>query len=160
MTIDDLRAFAAGTRLTVKSIGMVTIDAEVEDMTGLSRGENWLTVCGSRQAEDAEDPLCWMEYYINRSFAAVGKLLQHHIGAVFALIEDRYGVTITEVREELAAILTPPELASGLNVAQGTPALRARRIYVTSEREVAQVTVNTYAPSRFRHSMTIRRAHR
>lgn|SRR6185312_4865071 len=157
MTINDLGTFAAGTRLTVSSIDMVTIDAELEDVTGLSKGEKWLTVRGSRRAEDAEDPLCWMEYYINKSFAAVGRYLQHHTGAVFALIEDRYGVTITEAREEVSAILTPAELADGLKVREGTPALRVRRTYVTSEAEVAQVTVNTYAPSRFRHSMTIRR---
>ena len=160
MTINDLRKFAAGTRLTVKSIDMVTIDTDVGAMTGLNGGEKWLTVRGFRRAYDAEDPLCWIEYYINSSFAAVGKLLEHHTGAVFALIEDRYGVTITEAHEEIAAILTPPEVAGSLKVQQGTPALKVRRTYVTADGDVAQVTVNTYPPSRFRHSITIRRARR
>lgn len=160
MTINDLRTFAASTRLTVESIDMVTIDDELRDKTGLSRGENWTTVRGFRRAQGAEDPLCWMEYYVNSSFAGVCGLLQGHTGAVFTLIEDRYRVTITETREEITAILTPPDLADALKVPEGTPVLRARRTYVTSEGEVAQVTVNTYAPSRFRHSITIRRKRR
>lgn len=155
MDIDDLLTFAADTRLEIESIDMVTIDAELEGLTGLSAGGELLTVRGARQADDAE-PLCWAEYYINSSFAAVGRLLQRHTGAILTLIEDLYGVTIIEAHEEITAILTPAELADGLKVPQGAPALRARRTYLTSAGEVAQVTVNTYAASHFRHSMTFR----
>jgi hypothetical protein len=32
-----------------------------------------------------------------------------------------------------------------------------QRMYLTSDSEIAQVTVNTHPSSRFRHSMTMRR---
>lgn len=160
MSIDDLRTFAAGTRLALESIEMVTINAELSELTGLSGGEKWLAVRGSRRAEDAQVPLCWIEYFINRCFAGVGRFLPRHNGAIFALIEDLYGVSILQAREEITAILTPAELAVALRVPPGTPALRVRRTYLTSDGVVAQVTVNTYAASRFRHCMTIRRARR
>ncbi len=83
MTINDLLAFASGAELDIESTGMVTIDAELASRTGLPEGEEWLAVLGFRQAVDAEYTHCWTEYYINRAFAAVGRLLQRHTGPIF-----------------------------------------------------------------------------
>ena len=54
-------------------------------------------------------------------------------------------------------MLIAPELADGLKIEPGSPALEVQRTYTTSDGEVAQVTVNTHPASRFRHSMTMRR---
>lgn len=156
MSINDLVAFAAGARFAIESISMVTIDDELADRIGLKSGEEWLSVQGYR-ADSSGPALCRTEYYINRAFAAVGRLLQRHEGAVFPLIEDLFGLNIVEVQQEIAAVLIPPALASGLEVEPGAPALQVRRTYTTSEGQVAQVTINTHPASRFRHSMTMRR---
>jgi DNA-binding GntR family transcriptional regulator len=110
-----------------------------------------------RQADGANDPVCWTEYYINRRFAAVGRLLQRHTGPIFPLIEDLFGQSILEVYQEIAAVLMSAALAQGLKVEPGTAALEVRRTYKLSNGEVAQVTVNTHPASRFRHTMTMRR---
>ena len=157
MSINDLLAFAAGAQFAIESTKMVAIDDELADLTGLTKGDEWLTVRGFRHADGAESPVCWTEYYINRSFAAVGRLLQRHTGPIFPLIEDLFGVSIVEVHQEITAIAISPALAKSLRVVAGTPALEVRRTYTTSDGEVAQVTVNTHPGSRFRHSMTMRR---
>jgi len=160
MSINDLVAFATGTRFAIESIAMVTIDDELATRTGLSTGAEWLCVRGFRQGEGSDSSgvaLCRTEYYINRAFAAVGRLLQRHEGPIFPLIEDLFGLNIVEVNQEIAAVLVSPALAAGLDVEAGTPALQVRRTYSTSEGQVAQVTINTHPASRFRHSMTMRR---
>jgi GntR family transcriptional regulator len=157
MTINDLLAFASGAKLDIESISMVTIDAELAARTGLPEGEEWLTVIGFRQAVDAEYTHCWTEYYINRSFAAVGRMLKRHTGPIFPLVEDLFGISIVEVHQEIAAVLVTPELAERLKVEVGSPALEVHRTYSTSDGEVAQVTINTHPAARFRHSMTLRR---
>lgn len=157
MSINDLLAFAAGAELDIDSTGMVRMDAELAIRTGLSEGEEWLAVLGYRQAVGAEYTHCWTEYYINRSYAAVGRLLQRHTGPIFPLIEDLFGVSIVEVHQEIGAVILSPERAAGLKVAAGSPALELQRTYKTSDGEVAQVTINTHPASRFRHSMTLRR---
>src|SRR6202012_1739537 len=73
MSINDLVAFATDARFAIDSIAMVTIDAELAARTGLTTGEQWLTVRGFRRAKSSEDSgaaLCRTEYYINRAFAA------------------------------------------------------------------------------------------
>ena len=157
MTINDLLAFASGAELDIVSTGMVTIDAELASRTGLPDGEEWLAVLGFRQAVGAEFTHCWTEYYINRAFAAVGRLLQRHTGPIFPLIEDLFGVSVVEVYQEIGAVLVTPELAERLKVGAGAPAVEVHRTYKTSDGEVAQVTINTHPASRFRHSMTLRR---
>ncbi|EUA13464.1 bacterial regulatory s, gntR family protein [Mycobacterium kansasii 662] len=160
MSIDDLLAFATGTRFAIESVAMVTVDDELAGRTALAGGEQWLAVRGFRLndgAEPTEAALCRTEYYINRAFAAVGRLLQRHHGPIFPLIEDLFGLSIVEVHQEITAVLISPALADGLDVEPGAPALRVRRTYTASDGRVAQVTLNTHPASRFRHSMTMRR---
>lgn len=157
MSIDDLLAFAAGAQLTIESNEMVTIDAEIAARTGLQAGTQWLSVRGYRQAEGASAPMCRTEYYISRTFAAVGRLLHRHTGPIFPLIEDLFGVSIAELHQEIAAVVLSPGLADGLGVEAGTAALQMQRTYKTSEGEIAQVTVNTHLSSSFRYALTMRR---
>ncbi len=157
MSINDLLAFASGAELDIESVRMLTVDGELATRTGLTEGEEWLAVFGFRQAVDAEYTHCWTEYYINRAYAAVGRLLQRHTGPVFPLIEDLFGVSVVEVHQEIGAVLVGPELADRLRVGAGTPALEIFRTYRTSDGDVAQITVNTHPAGRFRHSTTLRR---
>jgi len=157
MSINDLVAFAIGTRFAIESIKMILINGKLASRTGLASGDEWLSVCGFRHKDGVESPLCWTEYYINRDFAAVGRLLQRHTGPIFPLIEDLFGQTIVEVHQEIAATLISPALAGGLQVEAGGAALEFRRTYKMSNGKIAQVTINTHPASRFRHSMTMRR---
>ena len=157
MSINDLLAFASGAQFEIESNAMVTIDAELAGSTGLGIGEQWLAVRGYRRDAETDTPICRTEYYINRAFAAVGRMLHRHAGPIFPLIEDLYGVSITEVHQEITAIGLPPELADLLKTPTGAPALQMQRTYTTSDGEIAQVTVNTHPAATYRHSMTMRR---
>lgn len=157
MSINDLLAFAAGAQFEIQSNVMVTIDAELAGRTGLGLGEQWLAVRGYRRDATTGTPICRTEYYINRAFAAVGRMLQRHSGPIFPLIEDLYGVSIVEVHQEITAIALSADLAELLHIDAGAPALQMQRSYTTSDGELAQVTVNTHPAARYRHSMTMRR---
>lgn len=157
MSINDLLVFAADARFAIASIEMVLIDEKLASRTGLASGREWLAVCGSRQMEGSKFPVTWIEYYINRDFAAVGRLLQRHTGPIFPLIEDLFGQSIVEVHQEIGAVLISAALANDLKVEAGTAALEVRRTYKTSDGDIAQVTINTHPASRYSHSMTLHR---
>ncbi|OBJ31366.1 GntR family transcriptional regulator [Mycolicibacter heraklionensis] len=157
VSIDDLVAFAAGARFEIDSNAMVTLDADVAARTGLPVGTEWLAVRGNRRAQGQAAPICRTEYYINRAFAGVGRLLQRHSGPIFPLIEDVFGVSVVEVRQHIRAVIITPELSTDLAVEPGTAGLQMQRSYTTSEGEIAQVTVNTHAGDDYRYSMTLHR---
>ena len=102
---------------------MVTIDKDSRAAHRTAAGHEWLAVGGYRQAEDAENPVCRTEYYINRSFAAVGRMLHRHTGPIFPLIEDLFGVSIIEVHQEIAAVPIR-DLAAGLQITAAARPLR------------------------------------
>lgn len=156
MSINDLLAFAAGAQFAIESNTLATLDEALAAHTGLPAGSEWLVVRGTRRA-DAGEPICRTEYYIHRSFAAVGRLLHRHNGPIFPLIEDLFGVSVVEVHQEIGAVVASPALAAELRVEPNGAALQMRRTYTTSDGEVAQVTVNTHPATRFRYSMTMRR---
>lgn len=157
MSIDDLLAFAQGARFAIETNAMVTVDAALSERTSLAPGTEWLAASGYRRIDEHTTPVCRTEYYINRSFAAVGRLLQRHTGPVFPLIEDLFGVSIVEVHQEISAVVLDADLAGRLETGAGTAGLQLQRTYTTSDGEIAQVTVNTHPSSRFRHAMTMRR---
>ena len=157
MSINDLLVFASGARFVIESMEMIWIDEKSALRTGLASGEEWLLVRGIRQLEDADFPFCWTEYYINREFAAVGRLLQRHAGPVFPLIEDLFGQSIVEVQMEISGVLISIALADSLKVEAGTAALEVRCAFKTSDGGVAQISISTHPASRYRHSMTMRR---
>lgn len=157
VSINDLVAFAAGSRFEIDSNAMVTVDDEIAERTGLPTGTQWLAVCGTRRADGRTAPICRTEYYINRAFAGVGRLLQRHSGPIFPLLEDVFGVSVVQVRQHIRAVVLTPELADALTAAPGSAALQMQRSYTTSEGEIAQVTVNTHAGDDYRHSMTLHR---
>lgn len=157
MSINDLVALADDARFVIESVDTVKIDSKLADKTGLAKGEEWIRVTGNRQSEKADAPVCWAEYFINRDYAAVGRLLQRHNGPVFLLIEDLFGVSVSEVHQQISATLLPDELAQLLKQDKASAALEVRRSYKTSDGKVVQVTVNIHPASRFQHSMTMRR---
>jgi DNA-binding GntR family transcriptional regulator len=157
MSINDLLVFAEETRLDIEAIGTVVLDTNRARRTGLEPGETWLEVLAFRRSDEHSPPLCRTEYYINRAFAAVGRLLQRHQGPIFPLIEDLFGQQIVEVQQQISATLLGPQLALALGVEEGSAALEVRRSFRTADEITAQVTINTHPAKRFQHSMTMRR---
>jgi GntR family transcriptional regulator len=144
-------------RFAIDTIEMVVADDKLASRIGVASGDEWLSVRGFRHTEGSELPVCWTEVYINREFAAVGRLLQRHTGPIFHLIEDLFGQSIVEVHQEIAAALVSPELARGLKVKAGASALEVQRTYKLATGKIAQVAINTHPAARFRHAMTMRR---
>ena len=157
MSINDLVAFAHGTRFTIDSIKMVPVDGKLAAHVGVAAGDEWLAVCGLRHAQGDDVPVCWTEYYINRDYAGVARLLQRHDGPIFPLIEDLFAIRIEEVHQEIAAMTIPAAWAAGLKVKAGAVALEVRRTYRLADGTIPQITINTHPATRFRHSMTMRR---
>ena len=157
-SINDLVAFATDVRFVIDTIEMVRIDRNLSSRTGIASGEEWLAVRGLRHATGrGGPPVCWTEVYVNREFAAIGRLLPRHRGPIFHLIEDLFCQSIVEVHQEIAAAPILPDLAAGLKVKAGSTALEVQRTYKLATGKIAQVSINTHPASCFRHAMTMRR---
>ena len=157
MSIEQLLSWSEDKRFQIETLEMIEVDDKLAAWSGLTVGEHWLAVRGWGHTEGQATPYCWVEYYIHRDFAGVGRMLRRHAGPIFPLIEDLYGQTVVEVHQEVEATLISPMLAAGLKVEPASAALRIRRTYTTSEGKVAQVTFSTHPAASYRYSITLRR---
>ncbi len=156
-SISDLLAWANDTRLEIESIGMITVDSELAVRIGVPAGEEWLKVNGLRVRDDNDVPVSWIEYFINRNFASIGRLLPRNKGPIFPLIEDLFGVTVSEVEHAVSAAIMPSTLAARLDVEKKSAALEILRRYRMSDGGIAQVTVNTHPAARHTHRLLMQR---
>ncbi len=157
MSINDLVTFATGLHFAIASIELIEVDRQLAARIEVKRGEQWLAIRGHRHTGESDIPVCATEVYVNREFAAIGRLLKRHTGPIFHLIEDMFGQRVVEVRQEIAATPMSPAMANGLRVEDETMALEVRRIYKLASGTTALIAINTHPASRFRHSMTMRR---
>ena len=125
MSINDLLAFAAG-RAVRHRVQLRWSTSTLTSRRGRAcpSARSGLRYSGYRRSDGRRAPICRTEYYINRTFAAVGRLLHRHTGPIFPLIEDLFGVSIVEVHQEISAVLISRELADGLGSRTGRPRCR------------------------------------
>jgi GntR family transcriptional regulator len=158
VSIDDLKAYAADMHAEMQSVKMEVVAGKLAARVGVASGDEWLTMRGLAHSRGHELPVCWCEHFIHREFAAAGRLLPRHSGPIFLLIEALFAQEIVEITQEISAAMISPAMAADLKVASGTPTIEVRRIYRTAAGQIVQVTLHTHPASRFRHSMTMRRA--
>lgn len=157
-SIDDLLAFSRGHQFHIEAIGIQAIGTGLAAKAGVPSGSDWLTLRGYGTSDGHDLPDCWAEYYIHHDFAAIGRLLSNPVVApVFPLIEQRFGVRVVEVAQEMSATVLSPDQAAVLNAAPGSGAIVVHRIYTTSTGKVALITVAVYPAHRFKHSIKLHR---
>jgi GntR family transcriptional regulator len=156
-SINDLVTLSSTTRFQIELIKPIKVDATLTSRLGLPFGEEWLFVSGYRYAEGIVPPVTFAEYYINREFAAIGRLLHRHKGPIFSLIEGMFAVSIEQVEQEIGAISLSLPLAERFQVNPELAALEIKRTFRLEDEQIAQLTINVHPASRFRHAMTMRR---
>ena len=158
MSINDLLAFASGARFDIESNSDDHRRRRTRRAHRASRGRRsgWPCAATARPTTPSTR-ICRTEYYINRAFAAVGRLLQRHTGPIFPLIEDLFGVSVVEVHQEIARRAASRRTRRAPQGRRGhaPPSRCTARTRPPTARSPRSRSTPTRA-SRFRHSMTMR----
>jgi GntR family transcriptional regulator len=157
MSINELLAYAAHTHTEILSTQMELIRGRQAARIGVTSADEWLVLRGLSHADGSALPISWSEYYINRAYAGVSRLLQRHSGPILLLIEDMFALRVVDIDQEISATVIAPDLAASLKLKPGEAALEIRRTFRTADEQVVQIAIHTHPTSRFRHRMRIRR---
>lgn len=158
VSINDLAAYSPGNRLKVLSSAMERVDGRRAEKVGVPDATEWLVIRGLGEIDSEHVPVCWCEHFVNRDFAAIGRLIPRYSGPIFTLIEDRFALRIVEIEQDMTAGLISAELATPLEVAEGTAAIYIRRVFKTAAADIAQITIHVHPASRFRYSIKLHRS--
>jgi len=156
-SLPDLFQFASDALYRVTSTRRVKVMGREAEELGCRPGRIWLRLEGVRELPGAAGPLCSTMVMIDARFATIVEEPRIHARAIFAQIEDRYGVPIQEVHQEIQATLLDATQAALLQSVPGSPALEITRRFFGAGHKLIELSRNLHPADRFRYAMKVRR---
>ncbi|QYD69295.1 GntR family transcriptional regulator [Paraburkholderia edwinii] len=158
-SVEDLVQFAVVTERHVQSIGEVSASPTLAAQLGVETGSRWLRVELLRvDAAKPDEPICWTDVYLEPTVGAgIRRELRKSSGLICGMVEERFGRSVREVRQEIRAVGVPARLAKPLAVEADGHALEITRHYVDQHGAVFEVTVSVFPANRFTYALQLRR---
>jgi len=152
----DLFQYVRDVNLVLSQQIEVIADEDLTELLECQPGQAWLKVVGERRVAGEEQPIALTQVFIMWPYRDVLKGVSTPDLPLYAMIEQRYGVVATEVRQQISAVPIDEESATVLGVEPGTAGLRVIRKYLNAAGNIIEVAVNLHPGERFSHSMTLR----
>lgn len=156
-SLPDLFQFASDALYNVTAVERVQVLGREAEELGCRPGRCWLRLDGLREVPGVPGPLCRTVVMIDARYAAVAETPRIHSRAIFAQIEDRFGVPIQEVHQEIEAIVLNADQATLLQSQLGSPALHITRRFFGAGHKLIELSRSLHPADRFRYAMTVRR---
>lgn len=156
-SLSELFQYASDTRLNILNMQTAIPGANFATYLGNAAESPWLVVEGVRQDMRNNTPICFSIVFVNERFADIGPDLPQLNGAIYTLIEHRYGVEVADVEQEIRAEPIPRPAAHALGVSVRIWAVRVVRRYIDSKGGTMLVSVNYHRGDNFSYTMQLKR---
>ena len=156
-SIDDLVAYSAQMYTEVRSTGTERVEGRAAARLGIAPGHDWFVIRGLVRYRRRPTPVCWSQYYINGAFAEIGRVLPRESGPIFPLVEEMFGVSISEMDQTISTSSLSRAVAEDLKAKAGETSIEVRRTYRTSQGVLAQVSLHSHAAARFQQTIRMQR---
>lgn len=156
-SIEELISDGKKIRVVPHEMDDIVAHGALAEQLKCNAGQGFLRVRGVVVAADAERdlPYYWVELYVAAAFAGIRDQIAGHSGLVAELVRQHYDEQITEIQQEVGAVLVDPAIARFLRVAPGSPALEFRRWYFGSQTSPFQITNSVRPAERFTYRTKI-----
>ena len=156
-SLRELFQYASDTVFQIRSMAETVPDPVYAADLGANSAKPWLQVEGIRLDRDAKTPICFSIVLINNEFAEIGPSLARHDGAIYSLIEQRFGVAVADVEQEIRAEPITRRAARELATSTRIWAVRVVRRYVGADGKLLLMSINYHPGDRFSYTMHLRR---
>jgi len=155
-TVADLYQYAQDMDMNVLDVSDIEADDDTATLLGCPVGQTWARFQGLRGMDPDALPMALTDVYIAQDYRDVLGDVEGAGLPIWSLIEARYGVIPTEVRQQITAITLGHDDAEKLQATPGEPALRITRHYLSDPIGTYEVAINLYPAGRFSYSNTLR----
>ncbi|MEQ1596901.1 MAG: GntR family transcriptional regulator [Casimicrobium sp.] len=158
-SVRDLMHFGESHSRVVRQVADETANRTLAGQLGCEIGKHWLRISSLRLGEASDElPVGWTDVYVDARFTDVATLARDHPGVlVSSLIEQRYGLQIAAIEQDIQGGVVPKALAKALQAEAGSPALRITRRYIDAEGETFEVSITVHPADRFTFSSRMTR---
>lgn len=150
-SVEDLLQFSRATSMRVTGSREVRTDQALAARLRTEPGERWLELDVLRFANDDAVPIGGLNIYLRPEFSGVVGEIGEASRPIFSLVEDRYGVQLAEMEQEIASVSLDSRTASWLAAPVGTHALELVRRFIDVSGRLTQVSIGVYPGGRFAH---------
>ncbi len=155
-SVDELFQYAVDTRLVIASATLVEVSGKEALLAGAPERSRWLRIDGVRQDELGQ-PICTVTVFVAERFRDVERDLPTLKGSIFAHIEQRWGVEIADVQQEISAGQLSASVAKALGAERDAIGMRFRRSYSDGKGDRILTSVNWHPADRFVYATHLKR---
>jgi GntR family transcriptional regulator len=146
--VEDMDAHGRKASARVVSKGIVAANEVVARHLGISKGTRVMRIERVRLADSI--PMSFDETYLPLDIGK--KIVQHdlRVKPIFTLLEEKYGLALTEAEYNLEAAAASAQVAEGLVVPEGSPIFRIERTSFTEGGKPIDYETLSYRADRIR----------
>ena len=148
-TVWDLLQFVDATEMHVIGRGEAVADAGLAEQLHCQVGQAWAEVTILRKLPQQELPLSYLQVYLRPEFADAIGPQKVFTKPIYSMVEERFGVRIVEVRQEITAANLGRAMAHALKAKEGQAAMRITRYYVDRGGTIVEVGIGHYPSGRY-----------
>nr|WP_249730126.1 GntR family transcriptional regulator [Chelatococcus sp. YT9] len=155
-SVEELLDYAKNTKATVLTTETVRVDEGLARRLDIAPGGEWVRLGLLRSRDGQSAPFSYSEVYVLPKFADVIE----YFGAeseLFRVIENRHGLIIRRVEQQIEATLVDANIASRLNVQIGSASLLVRSKFYSSEGELVEIGIVNFPASRYKLQIALDR---
>ena len=160
-SLDQLFQYASDTRFIIGSMQHAAptrgVFPEIDAIGEGAPAAPWLIINGLRLEREEDVPICYSTVLVNNAFEAVSEELKKSSGAIYRKIEERFGVEVSEVIQDMTVVPMPADAAKSLGKKPKTMAARISRRYLDKDGMIILASVNYHPAERFSYSMQLKR---
>jgi DNA-binding GntR family transcriptional regulator len=143
-TISELLQFVEATQMRVLERKEIVADAAFAARFDCKPGQPWLSLVLLRAMPDQKRPLGHVQAYVRPEYGDVIGRQKLYTRPIYSHIEERLGVRIAEVLQEITAVNLDADTARPLKVAEGRAAMRITRYFLDRSGAVVEISVGHY----------------
>ena len=155
-SLDQLFQYASDTRFVIRDMSVAVPEPTLfPEIVG--EGTEWLIVRGLRLERDEDIPICDSTVIVNAAYASIADDLAVGPGAIYRHIEDRFGIEVYEVVQDITVTPMTAQAAKSLGKTMSDMAVQVCRRYLGTDGTVFLASVNYHPADRFSYTMHLQR---
>jgi DNA-binding GntR family transcriptional regulator len=154
-SLADLTQYASTTTRHLLRTERIQADAGLAEWLGSDPGYFWWRLHTIRR-HGRGDVIASSTIHVPDAFADAVRELAHSALPLFALMADRYGHTIAQVRQKISVATATAVEALDLDCETGAPLLCVERRFFDERGGLLEVSRSVHPPDAFQYEMTVR----
>ncbi|MYN12682.1 GntR family transcriptional regulator [Pusillimonas sp. TS35] len=154
-SLEDLVMLAATQPRQLKSARDVVMDLDTARTLKVDPGTRWVCFSSTRQGLDGA-PMVLTDVYVDSRYGSIKQRVRSNPDALISsLIEEKYGLRIASVKQDISACILPDAVADKLDAPRGSPGLFIVRQYRDAAQHVIAASTSYHPADRYQFSTTL-----